>query len=601
MSTSPSDTLGDRIEFGANIAEVANATPPDEKPSSKTTSNVPENRTALTQWSPIATYVQSAEAGNNLVGRPWSNFATRSRSAKSSLLAALRLGTGSRKQTRKGRKRLRPPAKLSLLIALRRGLPRRLLFPLRRLIEDPGFIAALPDTAIRQILRLLDPNFFLKPYKLLYEYNAPNMINHLNLTSSIKMLVMKFKSEYIPIVQSLVAHHKNLDFQKYEALLKLAQATGDGPLGTQIWEDMLKDKVKPDVIFYNSYFEALCSPSSLLSKDPQQRPWDSSERVAVYVKRRVSNMFTQMIAEGVMADTKTFALLMNAYSRAGDLRGVKTILKNVWHIDVDAIIQTDETFKSLDVHPVSALHPTPELLFTIAHIFGSHNNIAVGMRVVDHVSHRFRVPIDDGTSLELLYRTYINSRRSFRHFPWLDVDPPEVPYHSVEALGNIEGFSIQTIGNTSPSMPMGQHRLIRMFYYRRDHGAMLKAMIMFMLQYENSSSAFTLGLKIDYKAHWSIRGPETLYAFHSKTLPSHLELIRNFYLIGLWVGLLLDVKSPNLEWQRETIPDIVNLFWPYRDPRWGLDFRTSTGKVRLKRTNWDPVECQDFDLNWYLG
>ncbi|MCJ1427247.1 hypothetical protein MMC29_005150 [Sticta canariensis] len=588
ISTSPSDTLGDRTEFGANIAKVSNATPPDETPSSKTTSEVPENMAALTQWSPTATHVRSAEAGNSPVRKL---LAARSRTQPR--------GIYIKRSVPSDISRVRLKARTKFVAALRRGQPRQLLFPLLIVRTIPGFIAALPDTAILQILRLLDPNVFIKPYKLLYEYNAPNMIEHLSRTCSIEWLFFRFKKAYLLIVECLFAHRKYLDFQKYEALLKFAQVTGDGPLGTQIWKDMLKDKVKPDVVFYNYYFEALCRPNPLFPKDPQQRLWDLSGLVAV--KRSVSNMFTQMIAEGVMANTETFALLMTAYSRVGDLQSVKTILKNVWKIDVDAIIKTNKRSESLDVHPVSALHPTPDLLFAIAHIFGSDNNIAVAMRVIDHVSHRFCIPIDGRTWLELTHQTYINARQSLSHPRWRNMRRPKVPSKSLEVLGNIETFAdIKIIGNTSPLMPPIQHRMIRMFYYRNARGSMLKAMVMFLLQYRDSYSAFIRGLK-SAQARWFICAPETLLAFNSKTLPSHLELVRNRYMIALWVGLLLDARITGDTWQRRVIPDIVNVFWPYRDPYWGLDFRTSTGRGRLRKTNWHPVECQDFDLNGYLG
>lgn len=615
MSTSPTDTLGDRIEFGANIAKFATTTPPDDNPSSKTTSNVPENRTVLTQFSPIETDVQTAEDGNSLVGRPQSRFATRSRSAKSRVLAGLRLALAMRsgKQPRRARttksatsralkatRKSIPSAKSRFLAALRLGKPRRLLLLLRSVTKDPGFIAALPDTTILRILRLLDPNSFLEPYRLLYRYVAPNMIKRLNYAARIMKLLIKFKSAYLSIVQSLATHHKHLDFQKYEAFLKLAQATGDVPLGTKTWKHMLKNKVKPDVVFYNSYFEALCWPNVFSPRCPEEAPWDTPELVAV--QRIVSNMFTQMIAEGVMADTKTFALLMTAYSRAGDLKGVKTILKNVWHIDVDAIINADSTSGGLGDHPAAALHPTPYLLFTIAHVFGSNNNIAVGMRVVDHVSQSFGVPLDDRTWQELTVWTYTNSRRSTRGIPWFDSDPELIPHGTLEDVWELEPFgNFEALEKNSPPKVSLQHRIIRMYYYRHKHGhnPMLKAMLMFLLQHKRSSSAFIRGLKFD-KARWFILAPETLDAFLSKTLPSYLEMIRNLYMISLWVGLLLNEKNHDLEWEREKIPDIVNLFWPYRDKFWGLDYGSKTGTVKLRRTNPSLVECQDFDLNRYL-
>ena len=550
-----------------------------------------------------------------------SNLLTRFGAARSRDFATLRRAISRRRQPGKAtRTATRIPVSTPqsrLFTALRLEQPHGLLFPLLSVTKDPEFIAALPNTAILQILRLLDPNFFLKHYRSLYQYIAPNIINRLDRVSRIDQLVIKFKSAYVFIVQGLVGHRKNLVFQKYEALLKLAQATGDGPLGALIWKDMLMDQVEPDIVLYNLYFEALCPPMSLIPKRPEQHPSDSygldavehkklSEPDAVY--RRVSRKLAQMIDKGVMADTKTFTLLMLASARADDMRTVKTILKNVWHIDVDGIIATNKTLESLDVQPKSALHPpnsalhpTPDLLFAIANIFGSDHNIAVAMRLVHHVSHRFSVPIDDRVWLELVSQTYINIRRSTRRPAWLVPHPPKVPVQSLEALWNIERFEImEDIEDLSPSMPMLQRPMVRMYLYRRRYTAMLKAMVIFLLHFKRCDSKFIDRLEKSAMGLEAIRSPETLESFNSSILPTHLEMIRHLYEIGLWVGLLLDMRA-NLRWQRIVIPKIIDLFWPYRDPYWGLDFRMMTGRVRLRRLSLDPVACQEFDVNSYLG
>lgn len=471
-------------------------------------------------------------------------------------------------------------AQSRVLAALREGQPYELLSSLLQALKDPGFLRSLPDTTILEILRSLDSEYFIQPYKLYMERNA-RIATYTAHVRGIPGPVAEYASLYIQFVQHVLAQRQNLGVAKYEILLNIARAVGDERLATETWENMLVRRHRPDVICYNYYFETLCWPNRRLLDSPL---YTMESLYRPRVKKIVSRIFTNMIASGVMADVKTFGFLMTACSRAHDLESVKTILKKVWHVDVDAVLESDNRSSGLhDVPPDSPIQPTPDLLFTIAHIFGSNKSIGTGLRVVDHISRRFSVPIDETTWYELMMWTSFTNRQT-RERNWITRDCEQVPDWSVEALWNV-------LTTTHKSGLRLRDFVSQVFYERSMPSAMLRVMISGLYLHNEFRSTLSQSLH-------NIRKPEHLVILEES---QYIHTIRRWVLQFLkprrWAG---GPEHNILLRQRQQIPKVVNLFWRYEKPNWGWSFIMWAGKARLRSVDMLSMACRDWDLKEYL-
>lgn len=506
-------------------------------------------------------------------------------------------------------------AKVRVAASLRREDAHQLIFFLGRACEDPTYLSSLPKTTISEILRLLDPQRLFDSVKFLYRHLTPKNIDFLRGESrQVDDVFAYYKSKVRSITDKLVADGRQLGLQDYKLLLNLARSMGDGEGAVEIWDDMIKHQVTPDTICYNHYFEArcwedtyyptektktrICSLYLNMRRTGHNQPWagNRSERKDHLgymvgpggVKQEVTTKFTEMIARSVRPDGKTYGLLMTAYSREGDLQAVKSILKSVWDVDVDAIMKSEDDFMSpATVHADSPLHPTSELLCTIAHIFGSNSELAVAMRIVDHISRRFSIAIDRETWRELLEWTFALSKLRSKQARGCGLHVGQLPPSSVQRLWKIMTSAPY---NIKPTMAMID-RAVRSFSRRDQADQMIHHMRAGLKFHENSQLSYKkLRLSIVRKT-WS-KGffNESKHWLQQMAQVSRLRKYRDFLFIARWFRLLLRRRRgyrPEdriLIWERQIIPKATELFWHYRPLR-GISYLTDSGKVEIKYDN----------------
>ena len=607
MSSLPEDTHGDLSKFDPKWPEDVDATRPNAISSSSATSHVSD-----TELVPYVTnlLVVTAKDDGSGVEEPqykrqfkpqyplWNEVIVSHPFpiVKKRLGFYMRSGETTSSTSLVTTEESTAKLKSNVLAALRRGDSHELLSSLLLAVEGPAFINSFPGTTILQILRLLDPKDFIEPYHQLFRYIQPQIqwlvTGGLNATL---YLWEDVKSVYKFIVQN-VAQREDLQFQKYEILLSIARATGDRRLAGQTWRDMLKRKYKPDVMCYNYLLEAICWPYGY---DPSKRYYMTSGH-KYGVTRSVSQVYTHMIKNGVMADATTFGHLMSAFSQKGDLEHVKVILKSVWRVDVDAIMGTDDNSKSLDdVPPDSPLFPTPDLLFTIARAFGSRNHLAVGLRVVDCISRRFAVPLGDRTLNELAMWTFILSRRSSQ-----DKTPnmwEKVPKWSMDLWTNMS--------TTVTTLDMQVwHLVLKMYKHRHMLRAAVSLLITGLLNHKISLSKLNGRLrKLADHSHKGviIQGSSDRRYWASVAA---LEEHRDYRLVSWGFRLVLRTKWRcrdsdwrTVGWQRQMLPQVVDLFWSYRSRARGAGYIMDTGNVRLESNTMRQIERRDFDLIEFLA
>lgn len=506
-------------------------------------------------------------------------------------------------------------AKLRVAASLRREDAHQLIFFLGTACEDPTYLSSLPKTTISEILRLLDPQHLFESVKFLYRYLTPRNIDFLGGEAQQMDEIFKYyKSKVRSITDKLVADGRQLGLQEYKLLLNFARSMGDGDGSVEVWDEMIKHQVKPDTVCYNHYFEArcwedtyyptektktrICSLYLNIRRTGHNQPQygnrsERKDRLGYKVgsgglKQEVTTKFTEMIARSVRPDGRTYGLLMTAYSREGDLQAVKSILKSVWDVDVDAIMKSEDDFMSpAAIHADSPLHPTSELLCTIAHIFGSNSELAVAMRVVDHISRRFFIAIDRETWRELLEWTFALSKLRSKQARSCGLHVGQLPPSSVERLWKIMTSHPY---NIKPTIAMID-RVVRSFSRRHQADQMIHHMRAGLKFHESSQHTYKrLRLSIVRKT-WS-KGffNESKHRLQQMTQVSLLRKYRDFLFISRWFRLLLRRRRgyrPEdriLIWERQTLPKAIELFWHYRPLR-GISYLTASGKVEIKYDN----------------
>lgn len=506
-------------------------------------------------------------------------------------------------------------AKLRVSDSLRREDAHQLIYFLGRACEDPMYLSSLPKTTISEILRLLDSQHLFDSLKFLYRHLTPKNIDFLRGEARQMDDVFKYyKSKVRSIIDKLVADGRQLGLQDYKLLLNLARSMGDGEGAVQIWDDMIKHQVKPDTICYNHYFEARCWEDTYYPTEKtktricslylnmrrtghnQPQAGNSSERKDHLgykvgpggVKQEVTTKFTEMIARRVRPDGQTYGFLMTAYSREGDLQAVKSILKSVWDVDVDAIMKSEDDFMSpAVVHADSPLHPTSDLLFIIAHIFGSNSELAVAMRIVDHISRRFSIAIDRETWRELLEWTFALSKLRSKQARDCGLHTGQLPPSSVERLWKI---MTSPPYNIKPTIAMID-RVVRSFS-RRDQADQMIHHMRAGLEFHESSQLSYKKLRLSIIRKTWLKGffNESKHWLQHMAQVSLLRKYRDFLFISRWFRLLLRRRRgyrPEdriLIWERQTLPKAIELFWHYR-PLAGISYLTASGKVEIKYDN----------------
>ena len=475
---------------------------------------------------------------------------------------------------------------------------------------DSRLLGSIPQTTVSEIIRCLDPQDFLESYTSIYRDLFPHrFVTYGNLRTLLSSLMEDYTLVMGRILQSRAQPGQNLAFQKAKMLLNIACAFRNERLASGIWAEMLSSRLEPDVDCYNNFFEAICWSNAL---DPSERMklrvlnytkakrqqenhasrvWKSLCGYRIGVKARVSSEFANMAERGTVADAKTYSLLMTAFAREGDLESVKLILQKVWGVDVTTIMnEGDEFSKPVDVPQGSPLYPTPDLLFTVAHVFGSNNELSACLRVVDHISRRFSILITQKVWQEMLEWAFVLTVPRPNNTKNQDARIGQLPIKSVTNLWEV---MVAPPYGCKPTMRMYAHA-IKNFFYRGMVDGMIRLMIQALKEHhislqqylEKSKNSYDLRRKLqNFTAPWEFR--KDLATLRQLPDQTELGLCRNFFLIHDWVRLLLvglvgpKFNNPAGLWEWHQLPLAVEVFWQFRPFR-GVSYSLTTGFVELR-------------------
>ena len=510
-------------------------------------------------------------------------------------------------------------AKKRLLEAIRLDDPQTLLVEFWEQSRDPAVLAAIPATTFSEILRLLDRRrgfvAFFREYK---QWHPKHYWMLLDLDRQFHQSLQDCRTLYRDIWQRRSRSVGHMGVREYAGFLRLARNTWDGNAALSLMKDMLRRDVQPDLICYNSYFEARCWSDMWNPYERQLRrviPYNQNIRKYQFIrtpadmtikgyriekgglKTEVTRMFMKMIGEGTMADTTAFCHLITALAREGDLDGVKSILRKIWDVDADAASEADNERQNKTLIPKdSPVYPNQALLFVIAHVFGSNNDVPTAVRLVDQFSRKFKLRIPYIAWSELLEWAFVLSTRRYNINDVRGVELGRLPLASVHRLWDVmtsKPYCIQ------PGIEM-YDLMIRSMWRR------LK--IDFMLQF------VTEGVKIaqrhfqqhrnlvrmkDYLERKGAYGADAKdLAYYKRRIDvAHRRRFQSFVTVHKWFRLLLskrrwfnDRNQYLTIWERQGIPNVIKAMWRYRAAS-GVRYSASTGFIHLKKT----LETPEFD------
>ena len=493
--------------------------------------------------------------------------------------------------------------------ALQQRNPHELLPAFLDASQDPAYLRLLPSTTFIEILEILHPTHFVADVKKVYRDLHPSQIAYSG-SPQLQEVLTEYTSNLREIIRRRISACGNSGIEEWRFLLQSVASIGDGVTALEIWTDMVNRKIEPDLACYNFYFEARCWSGAYLPverhmlrvipRNTQLRNMRKAESQHLQkllgfwvgrggLKGEISRMFAVMVNRGISADSKTFGLLMLALSREGDLQGAKSILNRVWNVDVDSILAGEQDpVEPTNLARESPLYPTKITLHTIAHIFGSNNELPTALRIVDYVSRKFSIPIGPKVWDELLEWTYVLS--SQRHGARIQdgASQGQLPLKSVESLWDI---MVSAPYNVRPDMRMYNYYCINLSKRQMLH-AMLHQMRAGLALYRIQATEYyelrrLSGIDIaESPEQDSAPKLPTIDVSQQEIVLGALTEYRNFLMISRWFRLLLagnrwgGVLDRIVTWERQELPNAVREFWHFR-PRPAICYRIATGLVKL--------------------
>lgn len=459
------------------------------------------------------------------------------------------------------------------------------------------FIRSLPENTFTEILAHLQPKNDLSKILIPYSRLSPATVQQLHLPSSYHV-IRRYLLDAVHILDQRKNSGRNLSVVDYSIILGFARWLGLKDIANTFWKSMQVDNVVPDLRCYNNYLGAIVSN---LRHDPDARQShrvttfrtearcrpSPSARFAAYhvgiggIKDSALDIHREMLKSEIVPDEETFRLLILGVGREGDLDTVKKLLRQVWRIDVAAIVDGLEEGNSkheLDVLPTSPLHPTPFLVYAVAHVFSINNEIPTALKLVDHISQTYNVKVFDYVWHELLNWTFVLSlpRQASRN------EQAILPKASVQKLWEVmrnEPYNVR------PTMDM-YNKLIKSLFRQQRTRDMWHYMCEALPLYEAMRKETRY---LNMILHRVLKLSQPVETLQQKYNRSRLNEKASRLFLKRWVRLLLGSMRSwrrvdgSLYWSTRVIPEIV-LEWKDFMPS-NVWYDIPAGRVSIVRTN----------------
>lgn len=354
---------------------------------------------------------------------------------------------------------------VSIKELVQEGNPDRVLFALIDTADGEHFIRTASHADFADAFACLDPEYFIGRYKPVYQHMKPSLHigPRLRAVRSFEDRCSIFTSCLEYIIRKRRVTEKVIELPVYRHMLRCAESMGDEALAKSIMEaEMPTDHITPDLDCYNSLlgasarandFEALQRKHHRLTPyhrrrrefRPQENPLNAirlgrpARNMTTNRREYVLENFRQLNERGLSGNEKTFTTIMVTLGMVGDIEGVKSILRSIWNINVDALQDFDEeeiespTFYEED----SPLRPSQLLLETVAYVFGSNQDVPTSNLLCDYISRNYNIPISQNVWEQQFELTY---QHTYRFKAWhlrKSMVNGNLPAESLERLYNI--------------------------------------------------------------------------------------------------------------------------------------------------------------------
>ncbi|KAI9770360.1 MAG: hypothetical protein M1835_006564 [Candelina submexicana] len=456
-----------------------------------------------------------------------------------------------------------PNAHERVFLALRQKNPDKLLNAFLAVSKDIEFIRSIPPATFTSIFRLLDPDFFVQPFHNLHHEISGAHTAQLGI-QPIQDIFAKYVKNIGEITRVRRLAGSKLGITDYTFLLNCARAVGDGNVAEGLWRDMKWDGVVPGTTCYNHYFAAKCWSGMFhpvrrhkirvipyhmvmrISKTPRDGFDGHILGLKRGIKATILQEFEKMVQSGLLGDEKTFTLLMTAMAREGDTNGCKAILNKVWGVDVDGILKGEEAAsQAVKEYPkTSPLRPGTDLLMTVAHVYGCNNDIPTALRLVDHISRGYSIPIPLDVWSHLLEWTFVLAvpRYGPRKHEKDGASTGKLPKKAVTSLWETmtaEPYRVR------PTMPMynrevknlANRDMLKQMLQRMEEGRLLY--LRSIQDHRRSRVEYLRALKLYRKHRVVLRSTTPIDKLRRDVEYNAIIKRRNLFFIKRWVRLLM--------------------------------------------------------------
>lgn len=447
--------------------------------------------------------------------------------------------------------------------------------------KDHGFVGSMSNATFNEVLRLLEPGRHVDKLMTAHTELSEAMLRQLAIPS-----LQDVAYEYAQLMSDLVLMRRSagqrLTYADYIVLLRSARDLGNPRLARSLWRQMALEEIQPDREAWNLYIATVIATRAHVAAGrhkhritPYHRLARSAPRrgqaFAGYsvgpdgLKTRVMSHFREMLDQGVAADEETFRLVMTAAAREGDIDTVKSILKRVWDINVEALVagEPESSILPKQLPPDSSLKPTSKLLFTIAHAFGINNDVPTALRLVDFVSRHYRLTLDNTIWAQLFEWTFVLSIP--RTGSKAQTDGSRTGALPKAAVINLWETMTGEPYNIQPTMGMYNH-LIKNLFHRDMHRAMIEKMTeglklrsRGLREARQAWIALTAGVN-EVQAATATPAPAVLaklQRLRSEWELADLQRKRDTFWCKRWVRLLLaSTRSPS---SIDTVHEMINV------------------------------------------
>ncbi|KAK5136972.1 hypothetical protein LTR08_001479 [Meristemomyces frigidus] len=291
--------------------------------------------------------------------------------------------------------------------------------------NDLEYLRSIDEATFSELLRVVEPVNSIDKLASAHLEISNAVAQQLGISS-----IQKVAWEYSNIIQEVVAIRRSvgikLTLKDYAVLLRGARDLGNRRLASTFWRELAEDGHVPNIYCYN-YYMAVVVFDRLHNAESRHKlriiPFHMLARKAEYpgtafkdyrvgaggVKDKVIAVFSEMLKSGAHANEESFRVIITAAAREGELSTVKSILRKIWGVEVDALIagKDEATIRPKELDKASPLYPTSKLLFTVAHAFGINNDIPTALRLVDFIARHYSLPIDQEVWSQLFEWTFM--------------------------------------------------------------------------------------------------------------------------------------------------------------------------------------------------